>query len=203
MHRWREIEKSRRDCARRRQTGMHRFGSAAGFGCGKTDCRSQGRVSRHTRPVGARNGARAPRDPQRQGARSCATGVARLSKAGEHEISGKHQTRTIEPEKRLSNVPRRSRGSAWLSNVPRRSRGSAPLPASFAVRAGARLPQVISRLPVLDRLNRRSAITRRPFVTSKREFHPAAAEQMPRLKCVTKAEPAPGNPDSSGRPIAA
>ena len=56
---------------------------------------------------------------------------------------------------------------------------------------------------MLDRLDRRRTITGRPFIAYKREFHPAAAEQMPRLERVTKTEPASGNPDSSGRPIAA
>ena len=59
------------------------------------------------------------------------------------------------------------------------------------------------RLPVFDRLDRCSTKTRRPFVANKCEFHPAAAEQMPRLKRVTKAEPASRNSNSAGRPIAA
>jgi hypothetical protein len=47
-------------------------------------------------------------------------------------------------------------------------------------------------------LDRRRAITSRSIVPDESELHPATAEQMPRFKRMTKAEPASANLHSSG-----
>ena len=54
---------------------------------------------------------------------------------------------------------------------------------------------------MLNRLDRRRAKPGRPVVPEEGEFQPAAAEQIPRLKRVTKAESASANLYSSGRTI--
>ena len=58
-----------------------------------------------------------------------------------------------------------------------------------------------SLLPMLNRLDRRRAKPGRPVVPEEGEFQPAAAEQIPRLKRVTKAESTSANLYSSGRTI--
>ncbi len=54
---------------------------------------------------------------------------------------------------------------------------------------------------MFNRLDRRRAITSRLLVPEECEFHPAAAEEMPGLKRMTKAESASANLHSSGRSI--
>ena len=54
---------------------------------------------------------------------------------------------------------------------------------------------------MFNRLDRRRAITSRSLVPDEGELHPAAAEQMPRFKRMTKAEPASANLHSSRRTI--
>jgi len=54
---------------------------------------------------------------------------------------------------------------------------------------------------MFNRLYRCRAITGRPLVPDECEFHPTAAEQMPGLKRMTKAESASANLHSSGRTI--
>ena len=56
-------------------------------------------------------------------------------------------------------------------------------------------------MPMLNRLDRRRAIPGRLLVPDECEFQPATAEQIPRLKRMTKAEPASANLHSSGRTI--
>ena len=56
-------------------------------------------------------------------------------------------------------------------------------------------------MPMLNRLDRRRAVPDWPLVPDEREFQPAAAEQMPRLKRMTKAESASANIHSSGRTV--
>jgi hypothetical protein len=56
-------------------------------------------------------------------------------------------------------------------------------------------------MPMLNGLDRRRAISGRPLVPDECEFQPAAAEQIPRLKRMTKAESASANLHSSGRTI--
>ncbi len=54
---------------------------------------------------------------------------------------------------------------------------------------------------VFDHLDRRRPITSRSLVADKGEFHPTAAEQMPRLERMAKSESASRNRNSSGRTI--
>ena len=56
-------------------------------------------------------------------------------------------------------------------------------------------------MPVFNRLDRRRAIPDRPLVADEGEFQPATAEQMPRLKRMTKPESASANLHSSGRTV--
>ena len=54
---------------------------------------------------------------------------------------------------------------------------------------------------MFNRLDRRRAIPDRPLVPDECEFQPATAEQMPRLKRMTKPESASANLHSSGRTV--
>ena len=84
---------------------------------------------------------------------------------------------------------------------PVRTDHSAPAPVYERSFAPCGFASLSSLVPMLDRLDRRRAKPGRPVVPEEGEFQPAAAEQIPRLKRVTKAESTSANLHCSGRTI--